>query len=149
MLLSVRVIVLAFITSILVACGGGGGDGGVAAGPTPNFAGNYQISTSILISNTCGDSPAAVIAGGGDTIVQNGRNISASGGALTGAVDDDNGGFTITKTETTATGLTTVISMKFRVTAAGASTFTVQLNGLGSIGSASCAVSYTGTATKI
>jgi hypothetical protein len=149
MLLSVRVIVLAFITSILVACGGGGGDGGVAVGPTPNFAGNYQFSTLTLTSNTCGDASTAAIAGGGDTIVQNGRNIAASGGALTGTVDDDNGGFTITKTDATAKGVTTVISMKFRVTAPGASTFTVQMNGLGSIGSASCAVSYTGSATKI
>jgi hypothetical protein len=143
MLQKVRVLLLVGITAVLAACGGGDGGGDA----TPNFAGTYQMSTLNLTSNTCGGSPDASIAGGFDTVVQNGRNVSASGGTVTGTVDGDNGGFTITKTDV-INGVSVVTSLKFRVTATGASTFSVQLSATGSAGSASCAITYTGTAVK-
>lgn len=143
MLQKMRVLLLVCITAVLAACGGG--DGGSDA--TPNFAGTYQISTINLTSNTCGGSPTGSIAGGFDTVVQNDRNVSMSGGAVTGTVDADNGGFTVSSTQV-INGVTIVTSIKFRVTAAGASTFAVQVNSAGSAGSASCAIGYTGTAVK-
>jgi hypothetical protein len=141
MLKKMRVLLLVCITAVLAACGGGGGD------DTPNFAGNYQISTLNLTSNTCGGSPAGSIAGGTDVAVQNGRNISMSNGAVSGTLDADNGGFTFSKTDV-IDGVTVVTTFKFRVTAAGAPTFAVQVNYAGSAGSASCAITYSGTATK-
>ena len=100
MLSSIRVLVLVFITSVLAACGGGGGadDSGVnggVGGVTPSFEGLYWNSSTV-ISNTCGNNPSPVE--GPDTVTQNGRNISIQSGelALTGTVDSDNGGFTLT-----------------------------------------------------
>ena len=118
MLSYIRSGLLAFIAAILVACGGGGGDS------TPNFAGNYQISTTNLTSNTCGGSVTTSLEGGFDTVVQNGRSVSLSDGAATGTVDADNGGFTVTSTDV-IDGVTVAVTIKFRVTAAGASTFAV------------------------
>lgn len=141
MLNKLRVLLLVGITAVLAACGGGGGD------ETPNFAGTYQINTLNLTSNTCGGSPAGSIAGGIDVAVQNGRNISMSNGAATGTVDGDNGGFTLSQTQVT-NGVTTTVSVKFRVTASGASTFAVQLGGVGTSGNVTCTLTYAGTATK-
>jgi hypothetical protein len=142
MLQKMRVLLLVCITAVLAACGPGDGDS------TPNFAGNYQINTLNLTANTCGGSPDASLQGGSDTILQDGRNISASGGTVNGTVDADNGGFTATQTDV-IDGVTVVSTIKFRVTAAGASTFSVQLNTAASSGSVSCALTYTGTATKV
>ena len=141
MLQKMRVLLLVCITAVLAACGGGGGD------ETPNFAGTYKISTLNLTSNSCGGSPAATIAGGTDVAVQNGRNISMSNGASQGTLDGDNGGFTLSKTEVT-NGVTVVTSVKFRVTASGASTFAVQVGAVGTAGNATCSILYSGTATK-
>ena len=140
MLQKMRVLLLVCITAVLAACGGGGDE-------TPNFAGTYKISTLNLTSNTCGGSPPGSIAGGTDVAVQDGRNISMSNGAVTGTLDADNGGFTFSKTQV-IDGVTVVTTFKFRVTAAGAPTFAVQVNYVGSAGSASCAITYAGTATK-
>ena len=141
MLQKMRVLLLVCITAVLAACGGGDGD------ETPNFAGTYKISTLNLTSNSCGGSPAATIAGGTDVAVQNGRNISMSNGASQGTLDGDNGGFTLSKTEVT-NGVTVVTSVKFRVTASGASTFAVQVGAVGTAGNATCSILYSGTATK-
>lgn len=141
MLQKIRVLLLVCITAVLAACGGGGGD------ETPNFAGTYRISTLNLTSNTCGGSPAATIAGGTDVAVQNGRNISMSNGAAQGTLDGDNGGFTLSGTQVT-NGVTIVTTIKFRVTASGASTFAVEVGAVGTAGGTSCAILYRGTATK-
>ena len=141
MLNKLRVLLLVCITAVLAACGGGGGD------EAPNFAGTYQISTLNLTSNTCGGSPAGSIAGGTDVAVQNGRNISMSNGAATGTVDGDNGGFTLSSSQVT-NGVTITTSVKFRVTASGASTFAVQIGAVGTTGNATCSILYSGTATK-
>jgi hypothetical protein len=143
MLQKMRVLLLVCITAVLAACGGG--DGGTDV--TPNFAGTYQLSTLNLTSNTCGGSPAGSIAGGVDVAVQNGRNISMSNGAATGTLDGDNGGFTLSSTQVT-NGVTITTSVKFRVTASGASTFAVQLGGVGTSGNVTCTLTYAGTATK-
>jgi hypothetical protein len=140
MLQKMRVLLLVCITAVLAACGGGGDD-------TPNFAGTYKISTLNLTSNTCGGSPAGSIAGGTDVAVQNGRNISMSSGAATGTLDGDNGGFTLSSSQVT-NGVTVTTSLKFRVTASGASTFAVQLSAVGTSGNATCTITYSGTATK-
>lgn len=143
MLNKLRVLLLVCITAVLAACGGGDSSGDV----TPNFAGTYQISTLNLTANTCGGSPPGSIAGGVDVAVQNGRNISMSNGAANGTVDGDNGGFTLSQTQV-SNGVTTTVSVKFRVTASGASTFAVQLGGVGTSGNVTCTLTYAGTATK-
>ena len=142
MLQKMRVLLLVCITAVLAACGGGGG-----GDETPNFAGTYQVSTLNLTSNTCGGSPAGSIAGGADVAVQNGRNITMSNGAATGTVDGDNGGFTLSSSQVT-NGVTITTSVKFRVTASGASTFAVQIGAVGTTGNATCSILYSGTATK-
>ena len=147
MLQKMRVLLLVCITAVLAACGGGGGGGGGGGDDTPNFAGSYKISTLNLTSNTCGGSPAASIAGGIDVAVQNGRNISVSNGAAAGTLDGDNGGFTLSNTQVT-NGVTVTTSIKFRVTASGAPTFAVQISAVGTAGNATCAIIYSGTATK-
>lgn len=144
MLKNLRTLLLVGATVVLAACGGGGDDGD----STPNFAGNYQISVLTLSSNSCGGSPTPSSAGGFDTVVQNGRNVTASNGAISGTIDGDNGGFTFTKTEV-RNGVTVVTTFKFRATSAGASTFNVTLTSTGTLGSTSCAIGYTGTATKL
>ena len=117
MLQKMRVLLLVCITAVLAACqGGGDGDS------TPNFAGNYQISTVNLTSNTCGGSAPPSLPAGTETVIQNGRNVSLSGDS--GTVDADNGGFTVTSTDV-IDGVTVAVTIKFRVTAAGASTFAV------------------------
>jgi hypothetical protein len=141
MLQKMRVLLLVCITTLLAACGGGGGD------DTPNFAGTYKISTLNLTSNTCGGSPAGSITAGTDVAVQNGRNISMSNGTVTGTLDGDNGGFTLLSTQVT-NGVTVTTSLKFRVTASGASTFAVQVSGVGVAGNVTCTLTYSGTATK-
>jgi hypothetical protein len=141
MLQKMRVLLMVCLVAVLAACGDGDGDS------TPNFAGTYQISTLNLTSNTCGGSPAGSIAGGTDVAVQNGRSISMSNGAATGTLDGDNGGFTLSSTQVT-NGVTVTTSIKFRVTASGARTFAVQLNSVGTAGNATCAILYSGTATK-
>jgi hypothetical protein len=140
MLSTIRIGLFAFIAAILVACGGGGDGGGDT---TPSFAGNYSISAN-LTSNSCAGSPATTL-NGGDTVVQNGRNISIQSGelALSGTVDADNGGFTVNGSMV-VNGVNAQAKVTFRTTATGGVyTFqeTVGVNG--------CSGVYTGTARKV
>ena len=144
MMQKIRVLLLVCITAVLAACGGGGDGGGDV---TPNFAGTYQISTLNLTGNTCGGNLPGSISASVDVAVQNGRNISMSNGAGNGTVDGDNGGFTLSQTQVFNGGTGTAI-VKFRATAFGASTFAVQLVGVGTSGNFSCSFTYSGTATK-
>lgn len=139
---------IAAMTMLLIACGGGGDGSGPIPEGTPNFAGNYQMSTLTLSSNTCGGSPDASIAGGPDTVIQNGRTVTTADGKLSGSVDSDNGGYTFSKSEV-VDGVTVITTIKMRLTATGAATFNVTLSAAGSLGIASCSITYTGTATKV
>jgi hypothetical protein len=140
MFLTLRVIVLAFIAALLVACGGGGDSGGDT---TPSFAGNYSI-TAQLTSNNCAGSPVTTLTGR-DTVVQNGRSISIQSGdlALSGVVDADNGGFTVNGA-LVVNGVNAQAKVTFRTTAAGG-VYTFQET----VAANSCTGVYTGTATKI
>lgn len=143
MLSTIRVIVLALLTSILAACGGGGGSGESDA--VPSFAGNYLLSTMQLTSNNCNAAVPATIAGGNDSVTQNGRSVSinSDGILLTGSVDADNGGFAVSITQTTS-GVSVLSTFAFRTITAGSKynfTFTTTAG--------TCSAIYTGTATKI
>jgi hypothetical protein len=132
MLSTIRVIVLAFITSILVACGGGGdGDS------TPNFAGAYQLSTAVVSSNTCGGS-AANLPGGRVDVTQNGRNLTWTevDGSYPGTVDADNGGFTVTASQSDV--LVTVV-----MRSGGGNSYSAKITA-----TSGCTIVWTGTAVK-
>ena len=145
MLQKMRVLLLVCITAVLAACGGGGdGDGGGDA--TPNFAGTYRVTAS-LTTNNCNISVSASILTQ-DTATQNGRAMSivSAGMAFTGSVDADNGGFSVSNT-TVSSGVPVVSTIAFR-TAAAANTYAANVSVSASSGGATCAVVYTGTATR-
>ena len=135
MLQKMRVLLLVCFTSILVACGGGGGD------ETPNFAGNYAISTLNLNYNNCNAAVPATVAGGTDTVSQNGRAITI--GSVSGSVDADNGGFTVSFTQV-SNGITVVSTFAFRTITTGSK---YELRYTTAAGP--CSAVYVGTATKI
>ena len=130
MLKKMRVLLLVCFTAVLAACGGGGDD-------TPNFAGTYQLSTAVVSSNTCGGSPAN-IPGGQVGVTQNDRNVTwvEAGGSFPGTLDADNGGFTVTATQS---GVAITIAMR----SGGGNAYSFKVTG-----TAGCTVVWTGTATK-
>jgi hypothetical protein len=130
MLQKTRALLLVCITAILVACGGGGDD-------TPNFAGTYQLSAAVVSSNTCGGS-AANLAGGQVGVTQNGRNLTwvEAGGSYPGTVDADNGGFTVT---TSQSGVLITIAMR----SGGGNSYSAKITATGG-----CTIVWTGTAVK-
>ena len=140
MLNKLRVLLLVCITAVLAACGGGGGD------ETPNFAGTYRVSAS-LTTNNCNVSASASIFTQ-DTATQNGRamSINSAGMIFTGSVDADNGGFSVSNT-TISSGVPVVSTIAFR-TAASANTYAANVSVSATSGASTCAVVYTGTATR-
>lgn len=139
MLQKMRVLLLVCITAVLAACGGGGGD------ETPNFAGNYLFSTMKLTSNNCNAAVPATFAGGTDTVTQNGRAVSINSGGtvLTGSVDGDNGGFSVSMTQV-SNGIPVLSTFAFRTITTGSS-YEFKF----STTAGACSAVYTGTATKI
>jgi hypothetical protein len=131
MLQKMRVLLLVCITAVLAACGGGGGD------ETPNYAGTYQLSTAVVSSNTCGGS-VANIAGGKVGVTQNGRNVTwvEAGGSYPGTVDTDNGGFTVT---TSQSGVLITIAMR----SGGGNAYSFKATATGG-----CTIVWSGTAVK-
>jgi hypothetical protein len=132
MLQKMRVLLLVCFTAVLAACGGG--DSGDS---TPNFAGTYQLSTAVVSSNTCGSS-VANLAGGQVGVTQNGRAVTwvEAGGSYPGTVDGDNGGFTVS---TSQSGILITIAMR----SGGGNAYAFKATGTGG-----CTVVWTGTAVK-
>ena len=141
MLQKIRILLLVCITAVLAACGGGGG-----GDETPSFAGTYRVS-STLTTNNCNVSVAASILSQ-DVATQNGRAMSFGSGslAMTGSVDADNGGFSVSNT-TISSGVPVISTFAFR-TAAVANTYASTLSVSATSGSATCAVVYKGTAVR-
>ena len=141
MLQKMRVLLLVCIAVVLAACGGG--DGG--SDESPNFAGNYAISTLNLNSNNCNAATPGTIAGGTDVVTQNGRAISVGTGsdAIGGSVDADNGGFTVSETEIYS-GVTVLSTFAFRTITTG-SKYEIRFTTT----AGACSIVYVGTATKI
>jgi hypothetical protein len=131
MLQKIRVLLLVCITAVMAACGGGGGDS------TPNFAGTYQLSTAVVTSNTCGGA-VDNLAGGQVGVTQNGRNVTwiEAGGSYPGSVDADNGGFTVT---TSQSGVLLTVVMR----SGGGNAYAFKVTGTGG-----CTIVWSGTATK-
>jgi hypothetical protein len=132
MLKKMRVLLLVCFTAVLAACGGG--DSGDS---TPNFAGTYQISTAVVSSNTCSSS-VANIAGGLVGVTQNGRNVTwiEASGSFPGTVDADNGGFTVT---TSQSGVLITVAMR----SGGGNAYSIKMTATGG-----CKIVWTGTAVK-
>ena len=130
MLQKMRILLLVCITAVLAACGGGGDE-------TPNFAGTYVIGTANVTSNTCGGSVGS-LAGGAVSVTQSGRNVNwiEAGGSYPGALDADNGGFTVTTSQGAAT---VIINMR----AAGGTAYTMKATG-----TYGCTIVWTASATK-
>jgi hypothetical protein len=137
MLQKMRVLLLVCITAVLAACGGGGGD------DTPSFAGNY-FETFNLTANSCNLSLQNTFSGT-DSVTQDGRNVSINSGGVVfnGAVDADNGGFTVTGTITSGSG-SVQGTIGYRTITAG-STYAINYK----LVTGGCTSVYTGTATKI
>ena len=139
MLQKMRVLLLVCFTAVLVACGGGGGD------ETPNFAGTYRYSNLALNSNNCNAAVPGTIAGGGaDIYTQNGRAMSVSSGGLvlSGSVDADNGGFSVSFTQVSS-GIPVLSTFAFRTITAG-SVYELRFT----ITAGACSAVYVGTATR-
>lgn len=130
MLQKMRVLLLVCITAVLAACGGGGDE-------TPNFAGTYQLSTAVVSLNTCGGS-VANIAGGLVGVTQDGRNVTwvEAGGSFPGTVDADNGGFTVTASQS---GILVTVAMR----SGGGNAYSFKMTG-----TSGCTVVWIGTAVK-
>jgi hypothetical protein len=128
MLQKMRVLLLVCITAVLAACGGD---------DTPNFAGTYLISEAVVSSNTCGGS-VANLAGGQVGITQNGRNVAwvEEDGSYPGTVDADNGGFTVT---TSQSGVLVTVTMR----SGGGNAYAFKMTG-----TSGCTIVWTGTAVK-
>jgi hypothetical protein len=131
MLQKIRIIALALLTSLLAACPGGDGDS------TPNFAGTYQLSTAVVSSNTCGGS-VANLSGGRVDVTQNGRNLTwvEVDGSYPGTIDADNGGFTVSASES---GVAVTIVMR----SGGGSSYSAKITATGG-----CTIVWTGSAVK-
>jgi hypothetical protein len=140
MLQKMRVLLLVCFTVVLAACGGGD-----SADSTPNFAGNYLISTLNLNSNNCNAAVPGTIAGGTDTVTQNGRAISIGTGSsvISGSVDADNGGFTVSLTQV-SNGIPVLSTFAIRTITAG-SKYEIRYTTT----AGTCSAVYVGTATKI
>lgn len=138
MLQKMRVLLLVCITAVLAACGGGGDE-------TPNFAGNYAISTLNLNSNNCNAAVPGTIAGGTDVVAQNGRAVSVGSGSsvISGSVDADNGGFTVSMTQV-SNGIPVLSTFAFRTITSG-SKYEIRFTTT----AGACSAVYVGTATKI
>ncbi|MEO7643513.1 MAG: hypothetical protein ABIT72_00275 [Burkholderiaceae bacterium] len=144
----IRTLFVACSVAVLAACGGGGdgaavGGGNTTSSTTPSFAGKY-LENAKLTTNSCNFAIPAAFAGT-DVVTQDGRNVTIVSGefTFTGAVDADNGGFTVSGTFV-FTGITMPSTVKYRTTATGstyAMDFSMVPNG--------CTIVYTGTATKI
>ena len=136
MLKRIKLLAVAAIAAVLVACGGGGGEG------VPNFGGRYFESLTIT-SNTCGSIGTSFEAA--DTVVQNDRviNINSDGLMLAGTVDSDNGGFTATGSGVFS-GTPVQGTIKYRTVTAG-SKYDVELSLIAS----GCTLTAKGTATLI
>jgi hypothetical protein len=139
MLQKMRILLFVCITAVLAACGGGGGD------DTPSFAGNYSISTLNLNSNNCNAAVPGTIAGGTDVVTQNGRAVSVGGGSsvISGSVDADNGGFTVSMTQV-SNGIPVLSTFAFRTITSG-SKYEIRFT----TAAGACSAVYVGTATKI
>ena len=140
MLQKIRILLLVCITAVLAACGGGGG-----GDESPNFAGNYAISTLNLNSNNCNAAVPGTIAGGTDVVTQNGRAISIGTGSsvINGSVDADNGGFTVSATQVSS-GVPVLSTFAFRTITTG-SKYEIRFT----TAAGTCSAVYVGTATKI
>jgi hypothetical protein len=138
MLQKMRVFLLVCLTVVLAACGPDDG------GDTPNFAGNYVFSNLNLTSNNCNLDTPNTLAGGGDTVTQDGRavSINSDGTVLTGSVDADNGGFAVSNTQT-SNGVLVISTFAFRTITPG-SNYQVTFTSNGG----TCSLVYSGTATK-
>jgi ABC-type glycerol-3-phosphate transport system substrate-binding protein len=139
MLKKIRFLLLVCITAVLAACGGGSD----SSDATPNFAGNY-LETFSLTTNSCNLAVQTTFTGT-DTVTQNGRNVSIVSGSATfaGAVDADNGGFTVNGT-ITSNGSSVQGTIKYRTITVG-SKYSIDYKLVGN----GCTTGYTGTATKI
>ena len=138
MLQKMRVLLLVCITAVLAACGGGGG-----GDDAPNFAGSYSTSATLISNNCNAGVPGSIL--GVTSIGQSGRTVTLVGNdlALSGSVDADNGGFTVTNSQVSS-GVTVLTVFNFRTITSG-SKYSVQV----SITAAPCSAVYTGIATKI
>jgi hypothetical protein len=133
MLQKMRVLLLVCVTAILAACGGGGGGDDA----TPNFAGTYQLSAAVVTSNTCAGS-AANLPSGQVGVTQNGRNLTwtEADGSFPGTVDADNGGFTVTASES---GVIVIVAMR----SGGGNAYSAKITATGG-----CTIVWSGTAVK-
>ena len=138
MIQRIKFLAVAAIAALLVACGGGGDDA------TPQYAGSYQANLT-MSANTCNSSGLPNTASVTQQVTQSDRNITVYSGTatLTGTIDGDNGGFSVSD-KPVINGIEVTRTITFRSNGS-TSQYTENM----STSAGPCLITYTGTVTKI
>ncbi len=109
------------------------------------FAGKYLFSDLQLTTNSCHANAALTLANGTDIVNQEGRSVSiiSDGTVISGSVDSDNGGFSISMSQI-IDGITVKVTFAFRIRGSD-NNYDLKITTT----TGECVIEYSGTASKV